>query len=239
MRTIYFYLYTSFFLIFSIPLLRKVKALTEKGELKKTEEIRRNLVTKSTTTMIKISGANVTVKGLENIPQNETVLFVGNHQSNFDIPLISSCIDPSISFVAKKELKKVPILGEWMKVIECIFLDRDNPRNAIKSINEGAEILKKGRSLFLFPEGTRSKSNKMGEFKTGGLKLAQKAGVKIIPVAIKNSYKLMEGNCHNQVKPAQVVITIGKPITVPKNQSLNGLSQEIKEFIEKKISNVD
>ena len=115
-----------------------------------------------------------------------------------------------------------------MKQIKCVFIDRKSIRESMKSINEAAEI---------FPEGTRSKGPKIGEFKKGSLKLALKAQVPIVPIAIDGSYKLREGNKYSMIKSAKVKVTICKPIYTEKlsKEELSNISNTVKQEILKHI----
>ncbi|MEG2353153.1 MAG: lysophospholipid acyltransferase family protein [Clostridium sp.] len=164
------------------------------------------------TEILNIAKITVKVYGEENII-DETCLFASNHQSNFDIPALCIAINTSFGFVAKKELQKLPILPYWMKEIGSVFLDRENPREGLKSIIKASEYLKAGHSMAIFPEGTRSNGSEIGSFKKGSLKLALKAEVPIIPISIEGSYKVFEGN--NKVlnrTPEEIKIYIGKAI---------------------------
>lgn len=181
-------------------------------------------------------GAKVNVVGRENIPK-ETCLYVANHQGFFDIPITVYSLDKTVGFIAKKELLKFRILTYWMQQIHCIFMDRSNVRESIKAINEGIDALKNGHSLVIFPEGTRSKGPRIGEFKKGSLKLALKSGVPIVPVAIDGSYKLREGNEKNRIKSAEVKVTICKPIylnELSKEEQTN-LSETVRDIIKNNI----
>ena len=120
------------------------------------------------------------------------VLYVGNHQGDMDILLIMSELGDLYSIVAKKETKKVPIVAQWMANADCIFMDRGNPRQTLESIKRAQELLENGRSVVIFPEGTRSKGADMNEFKPGALRCAVKAKVPIIPFAIDGTYKVFE-----------------------------------------------
>lgn len=166
---------------------------------------------------------NVKVEGLENIPK-EASLFVSNHQSFVDIPVFLNVLPDTAGFVAKKELGNLPVITFWMKQIGCVFIDRENPREGIKSILEGAKNLKDGRSMIIFPEGTRSKSANMAEFKKGTLKMAQKTGAPIVPVTLDGTYKAYEYNGY-KIKETDIKVIIHKPIYI------NDLSKEEKENI--------
>lgn len=163
--------------------------------------------------MMRLSGARITVTGEEYLKEGETYLFVSNHQSNFDIPLLLSAIRCPKGFIAKKELGNIPILTFWMKKIHCVFMDRDNIRKSAEAIVKGIQILKAGHSMVIFPEGTRSKGAPVKEFKAGSFKLALKSKVKIIPVTIDGSYKLLDAN-GGKIKAADVAVTLHEPIDV-------------------------
>lgn len=167
-----------------------------------------------------LSGAKISVSGIENIPKDRPVLYVGNHNSFFDILTSCSVIAYPTGYVAKKEIKKVPLLNIWMYYINCIFIDRKNVREGLKTILHGIDIIKSGTSLFIFPEGTRSKTGEIAPFKPGSMKLAQKSGCPIIPVAFKNTSALFEKQ-FPRVKSASVSIEFGEPIMMnelPKEQ---------------------
>lgn len=160
-----------------------------------------------------LSRANVSVTGLEHVRpyRKEAVLFVGNHKSYIDIPLLARYIPFPVAFVAKHVLKKVPFISQVMILLDCLFLDRQNVRQAMEIIKTGIAKLKRGESVLIFPEGTRSKDDIILPFKQGSLKLAEKAQVPIIPFALKGTEELF-GAHGFQVKSSQVWLTFGKPI---------------------------
>jgi 1-acyl-sn-glycerol-3-phosphate acyltransferase len=177
-----------------------INRLNKAGKSTEKLELINKLVLTCTKRLVKISGADLTVTGTENVPLDEPVLYVANHQSNMDIPLLYSTAPQSMAFVAKKEMEKIPLLGYWMKERGCVFIDRENARNSLKSINQAIEKLKSGLTMGVFPEGTRSRGPQIGDFKSGSLRIAIKSGVKVIPVSIKDSYKLSEpGNTKPKV----------------------------------------
>lgn len=163
-----------------------------------------------------IAGAHVTVKGKENIPENEAVLFVANHRSIFDIVLLDARMISPTAIVSKKEMKKVPILYWWMILKHCRFLDRDDIKQNLKIILECIDDAKNGQTILIFPEGTRSRGESeldMNPFKEGSFKIAQKSGVRIVPVAIHGTRELLEKQ-FPRIKPGNVVITFGEPIDI-------------------------
>ena len=115
-----------------------------------------------------------------------------------------------MGFVAKKEMVKTPIIGYWMGKYNCVPLDRENPREALKVIREGSENIKNGYSMAIFPEGTRSKDGVLREFKKGSLKLATMAKAPVVPVTIDGAYRAFE--IDGKFKPIDITVTFGEPI---------------------------
>lgn len=162
-------------------------------------------------TLLHIAGVTVTVKGQENIPKGRAVVFTPNHQGDYDIPLMLMYLDEPHALVAKIETKKIPLVRTWMKLLDCVFIDRKSPRHSMEAMRQAQALVQAGESVVVFPEGTRSKRDAMGEFKAGAFRIACKAGAPVVPVAIDGSYKIMEAN-HNLMKPAHVNITILPPV---------------------------
>lgn len=154
-------------------------------------------------------GMNVTIRGKENIP-NVPCCYIGNHTSILDIPILIDSVGKCMGFVAKKEMVKAPVLGYWMSKYNCVPLDRENAREAIKVIKKGSENIKKGYSMAIFPEGTRSKNGELMEFKKGSLKLATMAKAPIVPVTIDGAYRAFE--IDRKFKPIDITITFSDPI---------------------------
>lgn len=207
LRTIVWYSNFVLSLIGTVPKLYKVKSLDKQGKEDEKFEYIHKTVFEWAKSQVKTSGIKVRVFGEENIAKDIPVVFMSNHQSNFDIALFLVYIKKHKGFVAKTELKKIPILKTWMEHINCVFMDRNDLRQSVKTIIEGIRIIKNGHSLVIFPEGTRSKGGPMGEFKSGSFSLATKPKVPIIPVTIKDSYKAMEEN-GKKIKPANIEIYI-------------------------------
>lgn len=170
------------------------------------------------------AGTKRTVLGLENVPKDTAVLYAGNHRSYADIPMAYITLPTLTGFVAKKEMEKIPLFSWWMKNLHCLFLDRDDLKAGLKTILKGVEYIKEGYSIFIMPEGTRSQNEDMLPFKEGSLKMAEKAGCPIIPVAITNSDAVYEKQ-KPWVKKAHVIIHYGKPIYA------NELSKEERKFL--------
>lgn len=162
--------------------------------------------------VIKLSGTKVIALGEENIPTDTAVLYVGNHRSFFDIVLTYVRVPRLTGYVAKKEMLKVPLLRIWMKYLHCLFLDRENIKEGLKTILTAVEKVKSGISICIFPEGTRNKTNdSFLPFHEGSFKIAEKGNVPIIPMTIVNSAAVFEDH-FPKIKKATVVIEYGKPI---------------------------
>ncbi|MHB8124846.1 MAG: lysophospholipid acyltransferase family protein [Desulfitobacteriaceae bacterium] len=186
--------------------------------------------------LVLITGSKVEVEGAEFVPLQGPVLFVANHQGNFDIPLMLGFVPGSKGFIAKIELEKFPIISTWMRKMHCVFLDRGNMRKSLLTMREATNILKEGHSLVVFPEGTRGKGKPMREFKRGSLGIAEKAKVPIIPVTIIDSYKIMEGNAGLKIKPAKVKIHISKPIQPGELEADQDLTNVVRLIIQEKLT---
>lgn len=146
----------------------------------------------------------VLATGKENIPEEGTVLFVGNHQSLFDVVAHLTQMDRPTIWVAKKELQEWPVFGKWMGEMGCLFLDREDPRVAVKVINEAARRMREeGVNGAIYPEGTRSRSSQVQEFQKGSFKLAEKSGAVVVPVMIDGAYNVLEGE--GKLKNDQII----------------------------------
>ncbi len=161
--------------------------------------------------MVGLAGARVEVSGLENLPRKQGALYVSNHQGAFDIPLLIGFIPVPKGFVSKKENFRLPIVSTWMRLLGCIVIDRGDLRQSVGAIARGVRDLKAGRSLVIFPEGTRSKSGELQRFKEGSFKLATRSGAPIVPLTIDGSYRLLEGN-RGRIRPGLVRLTVHPPV---------------------------
>ncbi|MEE1191279.1 MAG: lysophospholipid acyltransferase family protein [Blautia sp.] len=164
--------------------------------------------------ILKVTGADITIIGHENVPKDQAVLYIGNHRSFFDILLTYVHCPDLTGYVAKKEMEPIPLLSIWMRYLHCLFLDRKDIKEGMKTILTAIEKVKNGISICIFPEGTRNKGNDELEllpFHEGSFKIATKSGCPIIPMAISNSAEIFE-NHFPKIKPCKVVVEYGKPI---------------------------
>ena len=164
--------------------------------------------------ILKVTGADITIIGHENVPKDQAVLYIGNHRSFFDILLTYVHCPDLTGYVAKKEMEPIPLLSIWMRYLHCLFLDRKDIKEGMKTILTAIEKVKNGISICIFPEGTRNKEDDELEllpFHEGSFKIATKSGCPIIPMAISNSAEIFE-NHFPKIKPCKVVVEYGKPI---------------------------
>lgn len=210
LRTILWFLYFWLYFIVTLPLFCRAAYLEKKGRQRELDELVSKLVVNWAKRLMRLAGAKIVVTGKENIPQTAAV-FVADHQGNFDIPIMLALVGRPRGLVAKAEIKKLPFIRHWMRWLHCIFLERDDPKQAVRSLEQGIEQLKNGRSLTIFPEGTRSRGGPMHAFKSGAFRIAVKAGAPVVPVTIDGSYRLMEAN-HMKITPGTVTVTIHPPV---------------------------
>jgi 1-acyl-sn-glycerol-3-phosphate acyltransferase len=182
--------------------------------------------------LLKIAGVNLTVKGAENVPLDQPLIFVSNHCSHLDIGTLCRSLPVNLYFIGKKELQWIPIVGWYMFISGQIFIDRKNNKRAVESLRKAALKIKAGKNVVMFPEGTRSKTGELGEFKQGAFHLAIQAGVTIVPVYIKGTYECWPSGSA-KVAPSNVVVSIGKPIAsmgYSKNQGKE-LTKKVREQV--------
>lgn len=158
---------------------------------------------------INIIGMEIEVEGYDNIP-DKTCVFMGNHQSILDIPVMRYSTQRTLDFVAKKELAKAPLIGYWITHVKSVTIDRDNVREGMKAINQAVNNIKDGYNFTIFPEGTRSKDGKIHEFKRGSIKIATKSKAPIVPVAIKGTSACFEDS--KEFVPGKVKVIFGEAI---------------------------
>ena len=174
-----------------------------------------------------IAGVKVEVEGKENLDAYENYIFISNHLSYFDIPILMKAIPNNVRFIYKDSLTKIPILGWGMYLGKYIPINRDNVRDAMKSLKKAAQRISNGISVAIFPEGTRSMDGTPGEFKRGMFVLADEAKVPLVPTTIIGSNKIMPRGKF-QIKSGNVKVVFSKPVDYKKEKSfLNEIREEI------------
>lgn len=194
--------------------------------------------------VLKISGVKIVVNGLENYEKlsNEKGIFViSNHRGYFDILSGYVTLDRDLSIIAKAELKKLPIVGYWMNRIGCLFIDRDNLRSGANMVIDAIKLIKSGKTVWVFPEGTRNKNldpADLLEFKSGTFKIPEKSDCYILPMAILNSDKVFE-NQLPRIKPGTIYIEFGKAYKIAElsDENRNDIAEYNRTLMSKLIDN--
>ena len=183
------------------------------------------------------AGAKLKIEGLEKIDKSKSYIFIGNHQSHFDVLSVFSAIPLTVRFMAKKELFKIPIFGWALYTSGTIRIDRSNRSRAIESMNNALDRIRNGVSVVVFPEGTRSEDGKIRSFKKGGFVLAIKGGIPIIPISVSGSRFILQKHS-SRIYPGEIKIVIGDPINSKdySYQEREKLSEHVRNII---IQNYD
>ena len=190
--------------------------------------------------ILKISLVKVEKSGLNNFDHNKPYIFVSNHSSQFDIPVLQHSIPNKMGMIFKKELAKIPFFGWQLKWGPYVMIDRKDPESALKSIEEAKEKISKiGMSVVIFAEGTRSKTGDVQPFKRGAFYLASRSGFPVIPVSISHSSKIMPKGKF-RIKGGKVKVHFDKPIPaerlVNKKYELE-LMEKVRSIIIQNIEN--
>ena len=178
--------------------------------------------------ILMVSRVHVSVQGLSNIEPDKSYIFMANHQSNFDIPVLLGYLPVQFRWLAKAELFKIPVFGRAMLGAGYVKIDRFDQESAFESIKEAARKMKDGISVMIFPEGTRSKDGSIRPFKKGGFVMAVDSGVPIVPVVIRGTWSIM-AKSSLQINHGQVEMTLAKPIDT------TGYSRETKEELMERV----
>jgi 1-acyl-sn-glycerol-3-phosphate acyltransferase len=164
-------------------------------------------------TILRVCAIKVRVTGAKNVDPGVPRIYMSNHQSYFDIFALLAFLPLHFKFILKQELMGIPLFGLAMKKAGYIGLERGEPRKAIKSLNEAAEKMRKGASVVIFVEGTRSPDGSLLPFKKGGFNLALRAGCDIVPVVIKGSHRIVpKGSL--KINSGSFDLHIGQPIPI-------------------------
>ncbi len=185
---------------------------------------------------LRTAGARVALSGLERLEPTQAYVFIANHQSNLDPPLIFCCFGRIIGALAKQELTRIPIFGQGMPLAHLIPVDRSNPKRAIASIKKGAETLRQGYSLMAFPEGTRSVDGRVKEFKKGAFFIALEAGVPVVPVVINGTRRVM-GKGTGMCTPGEVQVEVLPPVSTEgyTTKNIGELVEQVRQQIIERV----
>ena len=150
-------------------------------------------------------------RGRARVEFSDSYLFVANHTSQLDIPVLFAALPIPLRFLAKVELRRIPLVGRFISAMGMVFVDRRDGEAARRSIDELASSLANGMSLMAFPEGTRSRGGELRPFKTGAFVAAIKSGAPVVPVYIEGASSILPADSL-RVSPGRVIVTLGTPI---------------------------
>ena len=231
LHTIVWFIYFWCYLLVCIPATFYVIHLEKTGQTERADKLTSKFVRNWARRLLKFAGARVTVEGAENVPEGAAV-YIGNHASYFDIPLMLVYVGAPRGFMAKIEADKIPGIRTWMRRLHCLFVDRDSAASGAAVLREGEKMLREGYSLTIFPEGTRSKTRELLEFKAGAFRIATMAKVPIVPVTIIGARDLMENN-GNRITSGDVHIVIHPAIDTASlsRPEIRTLPETVREII--------
>jgi 1-acyl-sn-glycerol-3-phosphate acyltransferase len=208
--------------------------------LSKTGELTHKVVTLWARFILFGSGVRVTVRGNYHLDPSVSYIYMPNHQSDFDIPVLLAHLKSQFRWLAKAELFKIPIFGQAMRRAGYISINRKERRAAFESLKKAAEIIRNGVSVLIFPEGTRSKDGNIASFKKGGFLLAVDSGVPVVPIIIYGTREIMSKD-RLLIRPGNVTVEIRKPIQTSaytrktKDDLMETVRQIICESFDKKV----
>jgi 1-acyl-sn-glycerol-3-phosphate acyltransferase len=183
--------------------------------------------------ILRIAGISLKIRGLENIDPGQQYIFMVNHQSNIDIPVVvQSLANFQLRWIAKKELLWVPLFGWAMWATKHITVNRSDPNDAAKSLERAKQRMAAGISVVVFPEGTRSRNGKLLAFKKGGFLLALQSGKNIVPITINGSGQLLPSG-EWRLRSGMVEVIVDKPIMTAtyRASSVRLLSDRVRQAI--------
>lgn len=179
-----------------------------------------------------LAGASLEVKGAEQLDAKKDYIFYANHSSYYDIPALCAAVPHPLFFIAKREILKVPIFGWGMWAIGMVFVDRSNPEKARASMNKAALAIQNGKSVLAFPEGTRSRTGTLQQFKKGIFHVARQGPIAMVPIAISGSRQVLAHD--GKLRRGHIHIQIGKPIDEDtiRSKSVNELASYTREVLD-------
>ena len=177
--------------------------------------------------LLAVNGVNLNVIGEENLTRQRPAVFIFNHRNNFDPVIVGALVKDNWTGVGKKELQKDPVVGTLGKLVDTVFIDREDPQSAVASLKEAEELARKGLSVVIAPEGTRLDTKSVGQFKKGPFRLAMSAGVPIVPIVIRNA-EVISARDSSTLHPGTVDVVVYPPLSL-EDWTLDNLSERIAE----------
>jgi len=181
--------------------------------------------------VVELLDVRLTATGADRVPPGRAYVYMSNHQSHLDIPMLYATLpSPTIRMLAKKELFEIPLWGRGLRAAEFVEVDRSNHQRAVQSIEQAARLVRDGVSIYLAPEGTRSRDGRIGKLKKGGFHLAIDTGTPIVPVAIRGTIDILPRGGKAMRTGRAVEVTIGAPIAI-EGRSLPEVMAEVEQFL--------
>jgi 1-acyl-sn-glycerol-3-phosphate acyltransferase len=190
---------------------------------------------------LRLSGMKVVVRGLEHLEPKQTYVFIANHRSYLDTATLFCHVGRRIGLLAKKELLKVPIMGQGMGFVNVMAIDRSNRERALQTTRAAKERINSGMSFGVFAEGTRALPGQLLPFKKGGFYMAVETGVPIIPVAIKHTDRLM-GKGTGQTRPGIIEMVLLEPVeteNLSTDEEVKSLTNHVRALIAEELKSRD
>ena len=185
--------------------------------------------------VIEILNVDLHATGAERVPLGRAYVYMSNHQSHLDIPMLYATLpSPTIRMLAKKELFQIPLWGQGLRAAEFIEVDRSNHARAVQSIEQAKRLLRDGVSIYLAPEGTRSRDGRIGKLKKGGFHMAIDTQTPIVPVAIRGTIDILPRGGKVMQTGKRVDVTIGAPIAV-EGRDQPSLMDEVSTFLKQHV----
>jgi 1-acyl-sn-glycerol-3-phosphate acyltransferase len=185
--------------------------------------------------VIDLLNVDLHATGVERVPPGRAYVYMSNHQSHLDIPMLYATLpSPTIRMLGKKELFQIPLWGRGLRAAEFIEVDRSNHTRAVQSIEHAARLIRDGVSIYLAPEGTRSRDGRIGKLKKGGFHLALDTGTPIVPAAIRGTIDILPRGGKVMQTGKRVDVTIGAPIAV-EGRDQASLMDEVSEFFKRHV----
>jgi len=190
--------------------------------------------------ILRVCGVRVDVQGLENLEPEVPRIYMANHQSYFDIFALLANLPVQFKFILKEELMKIPFLGPAMRKARYVGIPREDPRKAVKSMNEAADRFREGSSILIFPEGTRSPDGKLQAFKPGGFHLALKIKGDIVPVSLVGTHRIVpKGSL--RIQKGRATMVLGKPISIQdySKKTMDQLMERVHEAMSLQMQGIE
>ena len=181
--------------------------------------------------VVELLDVQLTTTGAGLVPTDRAYVYMSNHQSHLDIPMLYATLPSrTVRMLAKKELFEIPLWGRGLRAAEFVEVDRGDHSKGMAAIEQAAKLIDDGVSIYLAPEGTRSRDGKIGPLKKGGFHLAKETGAPIVPVAIRGTIDILPRGAKVMRNGVAVEVTIGAPIPVT-DRTIESLMTEVHAFM--------